>query len=732
MSNDVNRITWIGFLSFLCLLLAGPGRVRAGAGNAPPEVVVTLDDPQLPASPGYHLIQATARVGERKIPLISGLFLPRVYFQTQTPLPIVMTLHNRGLGHEHGTEGIAFEGLGMMLALDHPDSRGTGEKPAHPVNLRTEAQFIGLIPQCPRGYKWETPPMGRIMAELITQVAKAYHADEDRVYLTGFSYGGSSTWQLALQTPDRYAAIVPLDGRATAEPSQDVLKLKDVAIYLAVGGDDHDFLPESQRMDEALVAAGHSNLVYRIVPGGNHWGYTSIYTDPEFWTWLLAQHRKGEAATQPTAPIAQGPKPAPVLPIALKAGQGVLCQYWRDIPGAVVKDLTDDPAFPRFPNEQVILDRMEIPPNQESNFGTQLSGWLLPPVTGDYTLYIASDDQGLLFLSSDDTPEHLAQVAYVPTWTLPENWTQCPQQQSRPIHLEAGKRYYIEARHKHGGGDSSLAVAWKLPDGTIEGPIPGTRLLAAPKVEVPPPKIVAMEPQELPTTPGIYRLKWDVEYLGHQSPVVVQLVLPRDFSDGGKHPALVFCGDMDQDTRGSRVRGPVRELAGDEPLAAWSPLIVIAPQCPQQRSWEKPWTQQATAAVVEKLLHDLPIDRQRVYLTGAGTGGTALWKLAPLMPDQFAVIAPICAMEVKDPQLPAALAGADVHIVTGVLNGVATDCANRMKDALARLRPAPDVVYEMKMGSEVADAYYSRKDFYQWLLSWRRLPGKIAVRQAPK
>ena len=53
---------------------------------------------------------------------------------------------------------------------------------------------------------------------------------------------------------------------------------------------------------------------------------------------------------------------------------------------------------------------------------------------------------------------------------------QFPSQESTNIYLEAGRRYYVEALHSAGTGDDSFAVGWKLPDGTLEQPIPSFRL----------------------------------------------------------------------------------------------------------------------------------------------------------------------------------------------------------------------------------------------------------------
>ena len=49
-------------------------------------------------------------------------------------------------------------------------------------------------------------------------------------------------------------------------------------------------------------------------------------------------------------------------------------------------------------------------------------------------------------------------------------------QQSNSITLQAGKRYYIEALHKEGTGNDNLSIGWKMPNGTIQGPIAGANL----------------------------------------------------------------------------------------------------------------------------------------------------------------------------------------------------------------------------------------------------------------
>lgn len=63
------------------------------------------------------------------------------------------------------------------------------------------------------------------------------------------------------------------------------------------------------------------------------------------------------------------------------------------------------------------------------------------------------------------------------------------------VNLQAGRKYYIEARHKEGSGNDFVSVGWQLPDGTMERPIPGNRLIAIKPIPNEPPGITITSPQ---------------------------------------------------------------------------------------------------------------------------------------------------------------------------------------------------------------------------------------------
>ena len=157
---------------------------------------------------------------------------------------------------------------------------------------------------------------------------------------------------------------------------------------------------------------------------------------------------------------------------------GILREWWTDIQGTAIAELKAIPAFPDKPSGSAVETSFKAPRDWADNYGTRMRGWVHPPVTGNYIFWLTSDDQGELWLSSDDRPDPklLRKICDVPVYAGPDEWTKYGSQKSPPIPLVAGKRYYIEAYQKEGGGGDHLTVKWNLPDGTEENPIPGNRL----------------------------------------------------------------------------------------------------------------------------------------------------------------------------------------------------------------------------------------------------------------
>ncbi|MEP6554487.1 MAG: Ig-like domain-containing protein, partial [Ferruginibacter sp.] len=148
---------------------------------------------------------------------------------------------------------------------------------------------------------------------------------------------------------------------------------------------------------------------------------------------------------------------------------------YLNIPGSQVADLTASPKYPNSPDIVATLNSMEYS-NVGDNYGGRLLGYICAPATGFYTFYIAGDDQAGVFLSTDENPANKVLIAYNESFVPFRGYYANATQKSAPIKLIKGVRYYIETLHKEKSSADHLSVAWELPNGSFEAPIPGNRL----------------------------------------------------------------------------------------------------------------------------------------------------------------------------------------------------------------------------------------------------------------
>lgn len=157
-------------------------------------------------------------------------------------------------------------------------------------------------------------------------------------------------------------------------------------------------------------------------------------------------------------------------------------QRWNSITGTTIANLTSNANYPNNPSVSGTLTSFEIPTNAADNYGIKVYGYICPPTTGNYTFWIASDDNGELWLSTTSSPANKTRIAYHTQWTNSREWNKYTTQKSAAITLTAGQLYYVEALMKEGTGGDNLAVGWAKPGQATTTPsevIPGAQLLAS-------------------------------------------------------------------------------------------------------------------------------------------------------------------------------------------------------------------------------------------------------------
>ncbi|HKX62311.1 MAG TPA: lamin tail domain-containing protein, partial [Verrucomicrobiae bacterium] len=110
------------------------------------------------------------------------------------------------------------------------------------------------------------------------------------------------------------------------------------------------------------------------------------------------------------------------------------------------------------------------------DYAQRLRAYLLAPSDGNYIFSVSSDETSNRLLGTDENPATKRLIAWVDPRAQPANYTTHYGQQSLPVTLQAGRRYYVEVLHHEANLIDHLSVQWRLPVGTIESPIPNTRL----------------------------------------------------------------------------------------------------------------------------------------------------------------------------------------------------------------------------------------------------------------
>ena len=149
-----------------------------------------------------------------------------------------------------------------------------------------EYPFIFIAPQCPIEKYWGC--YTESLLAFIDDVCKRLPIDEERVYLTGLSMGGTGTWMLAMADSERFAAIAPICGSGIYWNGA-ALRKTPVMVY---HGDLDDIVPLHNSIDMIKsVNRNGGKAEIKILYGVGHNAWDAAYEGDELYTWLLS-HKK--------------------------------------------------------------------------------------------------------------------------------------------------------------------------------------------------------------------------------------------------------------------------------------------------------------------------------------------------------------------------------------------------------------------------------------------------------
>lgn len=159
------------------------------------------------------------------------------------------------------------------------------------------------------------------------------------------------------------------------------------------------------------------------------------------------------------------------------------------------------------------------------------------------------------------------------------------------------------------------------------------------------------------------------------------------------------------------------------------PCFVMAPAIRPPDVWMMPKSMQRfrnaevrlplAIQALESLLDQLPIDRNRIYVTGQSLGGAGTFAALVTRPDLFAAGVPVCGG--WDPKDAAKMKSVPVWVFHGKLDQVVPVQQSRgMVEAIRKVGGDPKYTEYETLKHNAWDRTYSSKDMWRWLFDQER------------
>jgi hypothetical protein len=260
--------------------------------------------------------------------------LPAEYkFETATPL--VLYLH------------------GGVSRAELPDSGGESDFPeGFMTRWASDAGYIIVVPSAQLGATWWDALGCEYLLEILRKLKSNLNVQDNRVYVTGFSDGGSGSWFLAQFYPTDFAAFLPQCGHPGCDnwgnpPRQAYFRnLVNRPLYAINNG--KDALYPAAKIQEMLIPAWHAgaDLQFYVYPEYPH--------SPDYWN--EEKIRLGSFLSR----TSRNPQPTRII---LEAADPVICD-WLEI-----EEISAGQQFPgkfddynsRTSNERVVVGFMPDP-----------------------------------------------------------------------------------------------------------------------------------------------------------------------------------------------------------------------------------------------------------------------------------------------------------------------------------------------------------------------------------
>jgi predicted esterase len=192
------------------------------------------------------------------------------------------------------------------------------------------------------------------------------------------------------------------------------------------------------------------------------------------------------------------------------------------------------------------------------------------------------------------------------------------------------------------------------------------------------------------------------------------LYVPKVKPSSGKYPLMLFLhgrGESGNDLNLVKRNGPPSFLDDSSDF----PFVVVSPQCMAGESWDP----QSLLALLNHVEKQLPIDKDREYVTGLSMGGYGTWNLAMAAPDRFAAIAPICGG--GDGSNVCTIRNVPVWVFHGAKDDVVPISESEvLVSELKKLESDVTFTIYPELGHDSWTPAYKNPELYKWMLAHKK------------
>ena len=151
------------------------------------------------------------------------------------------------------------------------------------------------------------------------------------------------------------------------------------------------------------------------------------------------------------------------------------------------------------------------------------------------------------------------------------------------------------------------------------------------------------------------------------------------------------------------------------------PFVIASPQCPKNSFWDNELQIDILSGILDDVLSQYRIDKDKIYVTGLSMGGFGTWGIAEAYPNRFAGIAPICGG--GDPENAESIAHLPIWVFHGANDPrVPLRRSEEMVTALQKAGSKVKFTVYPDTGHNAWTETYNNPDLYEWFLKHSRQP----------